>query len=95
MTLALNSSDSLPFSVGDVVRVRDPSLYDTRFAQRVREREATVLWCGKRLGSNVFSVSLRFHKRAGRGKEFQEFLRADDVVKVRAKAPGCPSGAGA
>lgn len=77
------------------MRVKDPSLYLAGFAERVREREATVLWCGKRLGSNTFSVSLRFHKRAGRGKEFEEFLRADDVVKVRAAEPVSPPNAGA
>jgi hypothetical protein len=67
---------------GDVVRVRDPAVFDKTFASKVRERDATVLWVGQQLGSATLSAKLRFHLRNGRGKEFVATLRAEDLLKV-------------
>ena len=71
-------------ATGDVVRVRDPSVFDKTFSAKVRERDATVLWVGVLLGCTTPSVKLRFHQRGNRGKEFVSMLRAADVVKAAA-----------
>jgi hypothetical protein len=73
------------FSPGDVVRVKPDCLegYWSDFAKRVKDRDAIVDCQGSDCyrQNNYWVV---FQKRSGRGKEFRESLRADDLYLVRA-----------
>ena len=73
------------FSPGDVVRVR-PDRIDgltVAFANRVRDRDA-VIDCQRKAYFRSDYYWVVFQKRNGRGKEFRESLRADDLHLVRA-----------
>jgi hypothetical protein len=66
---------------GDTVRLKDPSRYLVSFAKKVADRDAVVLWVGP-LKHDMFKgqAKVRFLKRNGRGKEFEEVLRVSDLV---------------
>lgn len=70
-----------PLVEGDIVRLKDPSRYLVSFAKMAADRDAVVLWVGPR-AHGMFSdkAKVRFLKRNGRGKEFEEVLRKDDLV---------------
>lgn len=66
---------------GDIVRLKDPSRYVASFAKKAADRDAVVLWVGPRQhGMFKDKAKVRFLKRNGRGKEFEEVLRKDDLV---------------
>lgn len=66
---------------GDVVRVRDPNDYLAAFAKKVTDRDAVVEWVGPDAhGQFKGRAKVKFLKRNGRGKEFTEILRADDLI---------------
>ncbi len=64
---------------GDIVRVRDSNKYFVSFGRKVADRDAVVVRCFEVPVRGVKMVRLRFLKRNGRGKEFEETLRASDV----------------
>lgn len=67
--------------VGDVVRVKSPERYIVSFAKRIRDRDALVVWVGPNShGMFLGRAKVRFLKRNGRGKEFEEILRTEDLV---------------
>ena len=70
-----------PLVEGDVVRLKDPSRYIVSFAKMAANRDAVVLWVGPR-AHGIFRdhVKVRFLKRNGRGKEFDEVLRKEELV---------------
>ena len=70
-----------PLVEGDVVRLKDPSRYLVSFAKMAADRDAVVLWVGPR-AHDMFRdhAKVRFLKRNGRGKEFEEVLRKEDLV---------------
>ena len=70
-----------PLAEGDVVRLKDPSRYIVSFATKAADRDAVVLWVGPR-ANGMFEgrAKVRFLKRNGRGKEFEEVLRTEDLV---------------
>ena len=67
-------------SPGDTVRVRDWRQYTPVFGKKVADRDAVVVRCFTVLGGRGKSVTVRFGKRNGRGNEFQETLRLDDLI---------------
>ena len=64
-----------------MVRLKDPSRYLVSFAKMAADRDAVVLWVGPR-AHDMFRdhAKVRFLKRNGRGKEFEEVLRKEDLV---------------
>jgi hypothetical protein len=76
-----------PLVEGDIVRLRDPSRYIVSFAKMAADRDAVVLWVGPR-AHDMFRdhAKVRFLKRNGRGKEFEEVLRKEDLVLKQARA---------
>ena len=68
------------YAIGDTVRVRDPSQFISSFAKRIANRDAVVVcvWPHSNLAFRG-KVRVRFLKRNGRGNEFEEILRADDI----------------
>ena len=70
-----------PLAEGDVVRLKDTSRYIVSFATKAADRHAVVLWVGPR-ANGMFKgrAKVRFLKRNGRGKEFEEVLRTEDLV---------------
>ena len=79
---AMLESHGIPLVEGDVVRVLDPAKYISSFSKRVAGRDAVVLWVGP-TKLNMFhgQACVKFLKRNGRGKEFQEVLRLKDLVR--------------
>lgn len=70
-----------PLVEGDIVRLKDPSRYIVSFAKKAADRDAVVLWVGPRAhGMFRDYAKVRFLKRNGRGKEFEETLRKNDLV---------------
>ena len=70
-----------PLVEGDVVRLKDPSRFIVSFAKKAADRDAVVLWVGPRAhGMFEKHAKVRFLKRNGRGKEFEETIRKDDLV---------------
>ena len=69
-----------------MVRVLDPTKYISSFSKRVAGRDAVVLWAGP-TKLNMFhgQACVKFMKRNGRGKEFQELLRLKDLVRQPAR----------
>jgi hypothetical protein len=78
---------SVTFYPGDLVRIK-PDRIDgltVSFAKRVKDRDAIIEQARSRhLRSGCYWVV--FQKRGGRGKEFRETMRADDLYLVRAAA---------
>ena len=74
------TADWVP-SEGDIVRVRDWNKYVVSFARKVADRDAVVIRCFEIPARGLKMVRLRFLKRNGRGKEFEETLRASDVIQ--------------
>lgn len=72
---------------GDVVRVKDPSRFLVSFAQKIRDRDAEVLWVGPTAGGmNIGRACIQFQKRNGRGKEFSEVMQVEELeVQERGK----------
>jgi hypothetical protein len=68
-------------SEGDIVRVRNLNKYVVSFARKVADRDAVVIRCFEVAARGFKMVRLRFLKRNGRGKEFEETLRASDVIQ--------------
>lgn len=70
-----------PLKAGDIVRVKNPDYYTVDFAKRIIDRDAVVLWVGPiRNGMFANKARVRFLKRNGRGKEFEEVLHKEDFV---------------
>jgi hypothetical protein len=66
-------------AVGDTVRVRDPDSWPEKF----RERDAVVLQVGPTpTGMFKGQAFIRFQKRNGRGKEFEEWAHIRHLVKA-------------
>ncbi len=67
---------------GDIVRVKDPNHYIRSFAAKIKDRDALVLWVGP-TPNGMFKrrVKVRFLKRNGRGKEFEELMHLDDLCR--------------
>lgn len=61
---------------GDLVRLKQPE----RLAYKYQNREIIVVRTYTRLGSNSETAVVRFLKRAGRGKEFEEHFPSDRFV---------------
>jgi len=68
------------FKSGDTVRVRDPAKFVSSFARRVVDRDAVVLWVGPVNDLFHGRAKVRFLKRDGRGKEFEEIMRVEDLT---------------
>ncbi len=79
---APKSPEAPAFKVDDVVRVKDPSRFLITFAKKVTDRDAIVLIVEPKRGGGVYGdrVRVRFLQRNGRGKEFFEWLRTEDLV---------------
>lgn len=88
-TAAVSASEALPNSPttgvqpGDIVRVRHPEHYIVEFARKVKDRDALVLWVGPTpTGMFKGQAKVRFLKRNGRGKEFEEVMAVRDLVRA-------------
>lgn len=76
-----------PLVEGDIVRLKDPSRYIVSFAKKAADRDALVLWVGPRAhGMFKDHAKVRFLKRNGRGKEFEETIRKADLVLATPQA---------
>lgn len=73
---------------GDIVRLRDPERFIVSFATKARDRDAEVLWVGP-TPNGMFKgrTKVRFLKRNGRGKEFEEVLATSELV-LKSSLPG-------
>ena len=69
-----------------MVRVLDPTKYISSFSKRVAGRDAVVLGVSP-TKLNMFHGQdcVKFMKRNGRNKEFQELLRLKDLVRQPAR----------
>lgn len=67
---------------GDAVQVARPDDYTKAFSSRVRDRAAVVVKVWTPLGGTSPKVRVRFGKRGGRGKEFEEIFPMAALVKV-------------
>jgi hypothetical protein len=69
---------------GDAVRVRPDLLprFTVSVANKVRDRSGVVEGFFIPLGSRMKYARVRFGKRNGRGKEFVDVWRADDLERV-------------
>ena len=66
---------------GDIVRVKTPEDFISEFAKKIADRDAVVIWAGPLShGQFKHDVEVRFLKRNGRGKEFQQIMRKRDLV---------------
>jgi hypothetical protein len=75
-----------PLIAGDIVRLKDPSRFIVSFAKKATDRDAVVLWVGPlAYGMLEKYAKVRFLKRNGRGKEFEETLRKEDLVLKQAR----------
>ena len=68
---------------GDIVRVKDASRFITEFAKKIANRDATVIYVGSAHGALSVRARVRFHKRNGRGKEFEEVLRVSELERTQ------------
>ena len=70
----------VPVTAGEIVRVKDPARYIVSFAQKIKDRDALVLWVGP-TANGMFKgrAKVRFLKRNGRGKEFEEVMYINDL----------------
>lgn len=60
---------------GMVVRVADPESFQAEFSKKIANRDAVVIWVGPdKFGQFNHRVKVRFQKRNGRGKEFDEII---------------------
>lgn len=76
-----------PLVEGDLVRLKDPSRYLVSFAKMATDRDAVVLWVGPRAHDMFYDYAkVRFLKRNGRGKDFEEILRKSDLVLQPSRA---------
>jgi len=74
------SPEWLP-SPGETVRVRQWNRYVASFAKKVAERDAVVVQCWKAaIGCSIPIARVRFLKRNGRGKEFEETFRVSELI---------------
>lgn len=74
-------STESPIKPGDIVRVADPSRYIVSFAKKIEGRDAQVLWVGPtKTGMFKGYAGVRFLKRNGRGKEFEERISIKELV---------------
>lgn len=70
---------------GDIVRVKNPGDYLVAFGNKIRDRDAEVVWVGPTAGDmNRGRVCVRFKKRNGRGQEFVEVMRIE-ALSIQAK----------
>ena len=67
-------------SVGDIVRVKQWNRYIVSFAKKIADRDAVVVSCSIPLGCGAFVARVRFLKRNGRGKEFEERFRVSELI---------------
>ncbi len=68
-------------STGDIVRVKNADQYVVAFANKVRDRDAVVLWVGPNIhGMFKDSAKVIFLKRNGHGKEFEQILYQRDLI---------------
>lgn len=66
----------------DIVRITNPESFVSDFAKKVRDRDGVVLWVGPLAhGQFANKAKIRFKKRNGRGKEFEEILYVRDLTK--------------
>jgi hypothetical protein len=80
-------SEQQTIKAGAVVRVKDPSVFFSAFAAKVKDRDAIVNWVGPdKHGQFVGRASITFQKRNGRGKEFREVMQIRDLVVEREAA---------
>jgi hypothetical protein len=72
-----------PLVPGDVVRVKKPDVFLVAFAAKIANRDAVVQWVGP-TANGMFKgrAKVKFLKRNGRGKEFEEVLWIDDFIRV-------------
>lgn len=79
---------------GDIVRVKDKESWLAAFAKRIKDRDAIVNWVGPTAdGMNHGYASVTFQKRNGRGKEFRQRMRIDDLVLVSGNSGALGEGA--
>lgn len=71
------------FTQGDLVRVQNPDRFITSLASRIRDRDAVVMSSFTPLGSKRERIRVRFLKRNGRGKEFEEIFYPDHLTLVK------------
>lgn len=81
MTSPTPPTSPAAFKSGDIVRVRRPDQFIKVFAEKIKDRDAQVLWSGP-LPDGQFKgrTKVRFLKRNGRGKEFEEVMATNDLV---------------
>jgi hypothetical protein len=71
---------------GMTVRVKDPSKFSVAFSRKVRDREGEVIWVGgTESNPRPGEANIRFDKRNGLGKRFDEILKVRDLEIVSAK----------
>lgn len=71
-------STAIDLKPGDIVRVKNPDDYVVAFGNKIRDRDAEVVWVGPTAGDmNRGRACVRFKKRNGRGLEFIEVMRID------------------
>ena len=72
----LLDSQGIPLIEGDLLRVLDPAKYIQSFSKRMEGSDAVVLWVGP-TKLNIFhcQACVKFLKRNGRSKEFQDVRR--------------------
>jgi hypothetical protein len=77
----MTDKELLEFEVGDIVQVFRPEMFISSFGKKVADRDAVVLWIGPdKHGQFKGSVKVRFLKRNGRGKEFEEIMSKRDFI---------------
>lgn len=67
-------------SIGDTVRVRRWDRYVVWFAKKIADRDAVVVQCWTPIGCSIAVARVRFQRRNGRGKEFEEIFRVTDLM---------------
>ena len=77
----LLESQGIPLIEGDVVRVLEPAKYIRSPSKRVEGRDAVVLWVGSTKLKMFYKLSVKFLKRNGRSKEFQDGRRLKGLVR--------------
>ncbi len=92
-TAASTSPAPSTLQPGDVVRVRNPEHFVVEFARKVKDRDASVVWVGPTpTGMFKGQARVRFLKRNGRGKEFEEVMALRDLeLKASRPASAAPS----
>jgi len=67
-------------SVGDCVRVKDPSEWVAELERKLSNRDGVVVRVWRPIGLSIQRVTVRFGKRNGRGKEFELTFFATDLM---------------